>query len=321
MAVETSQDIESGYKLARGSAGALRPEVWSLVEIRGPDAIDFLQGQVTNDVGALEPGQGCYALVLNPKGRILGDMRVLVRSTEELWLDGEAMETVVTNLTPYKIGRRVEIVPAAQADRDLISILGPKARGAIGIDLPRQENAFVDIDLGGAKAVAVATDQGLDLIFDSRDRTRIEEFIDQAVDPITADVAEIVRIEGGRPRIGLDMSDENLPGELGLEERAISFTKGCYVGQEPVARMHHRGHPNRHLRGLRLTGPAQRGETVTRQDEESGGTEVGSISSATVSPAFGPIALAVIRREVEPGTQVLVGNASAKVVALPFSGD
>jgi folate-binding protein YgfZ len=319
MAVETPQDIESGYKLARENTGAVRPDVWSLAEIRGPDASDFLQGQVTNDVGALETGQGCYALVLNPKGRILGDMRVLVRSAEELWLDGEAIETVITNLTPYKIGRRVEIVPPAQAARDLISILGPNAREAIGVDLPRREHAFVDIDLGDAKAVAVATDQGLDLIFASRDRTRIEEAIDESIDPINANVAEILRIESGRPRIGLDMSDENFPGELGLEERAISFTKGCYVGQEPVARMHHRGHPNRHLRGLRLTRPARRGENVTRQDDESVGTEVGRIASATVSPAFGPIALAVIRREVEPGTQVLVGDTSAKVVALPFS--
>src|SRR4029450_6210401 len=132
MAVETSQDIESGYKLARGNAGAVRPEVWSLAEVRGPDAIDFLQGQVTNDIGALEPGQGCYALLLNPKGRILGDMRVLARSAEELWLDGETVETVVTNLNPYKIGRRVEIVPGAAVDRDLISILGPMAHDAIG---------------------------------------------------------------------------------------------------------------------------------------------------------------------------------------------
>jgi tRNA-modifying protein YgfZ len=317
MAVETSESIESGYRLARETAGAVHPEVWSQVEVKGPDAVDFLQGQVTNDVVALEPGHGCYALVLNPKGRILGDMRVLVRSPEELWLDGEAMEVVVKNLTPYKIGRSVEIVPVAGTERDLVSVVGPMAHQAIGVDPDPQEHAFVDVELGGAKASMVTTDQGLDLIFASRDRSLIDDAI--ALDPVSHEVAEILRIESGRPRLGIDMTAENLPGELGLEERAVSFTKGCYVGQEPVARMHHRGHPNRHLRGLELSREARGGEAVTT--ENGGGPEVGRIGSATVSPAFGPIALAVVRREVEPGAQVFVGDAPAKVVALPFSTD
>jgi folate-binding protein YgfZ len=314
MGVQTSHDVESGYKLAQEGVVSLRPEVWSMAEIKGADAVDFLQGQVTNDVAALEPGQGCYALVLNPKGRILGDMRVLMRGPEELWLDGEVIEAVVANLTPYKIGRRVEIVPVARADRDLISLLGPAARETIGVDLPRQEHAFVEVELGGAEAVAVATDKGLDLIFESRDRTRIEEAVPQPTERVTADVAEILRIESGRPRIGFDMSAENLPGELGLEERAISFTKGCYVGQEPVARMHHRGHPNRLLRGLELGNPAAANAAVSHE-----GKEVGRVASACVSPALGPIALSVIRREVEPGAHVIIGDAPAKVVALPFT--
>jgi tRNA-modifying protein YgfZ len=319
MAVETSENIESGYRRARETAVAVRREAWSSVEVKGSDAVDFLQGQVTNDVAALEPGRGCYALVLNPKGRILGDMRVLMRSPEELWLDGEAMEAVVANLSPYKIGRRVEIVPVAQGNRDLASVVGPMARQAIGVDPSSQEHAFVDVELGGAKAVAVTTDQGLDLIFASSDRGLIEDAI--ALDYVSHEVVEILRIESGRPRLGIDMSDENLPGELGLEERAISFTKGCYVGQEPVARMYHRGHPNRHLRGLELSREARGGEAVTRRDGDAGGATVGSIGSATVSPTFGPIALSVVRREVEPGAPVLVGDAPAKVVALPFSSD
>ena len=114
------------------------------------------------------------------------------------------------------------------------------------------------------------------------------------------------------------MSADNLPGEVGLEQRAISFTKGCYVGQEPVARMHHRGHPNRHLRGLRLSVPAPPGATL-----EAGGKQVGAITSACVSPALGPIALALVRREVEPGAVIEVSssNAAATVLELPFEHD
>jgi folate-binding protein YgfZ len=133
--------------------------------------------------------------------------------------------------------------------------------------------------------------------------------------PVEEQAAEIVRIESGRPRHGTDMTADNLPGEIGIEERAVSFTKGCYVGQEPVARMHYRGHPNRRLRGLRLSQQAAPGESLFKEEKE-----VGRVTSACVSPALGPIALAILRREVEPGGEVRVGDtgAVARVVELPF---
>jgi folate-binding protein YgfZ len=122
-----------------------------------------------------------------------------------------------------------------------------------------------------------------------------------------------VRIEHGRPRYGIDMSDENLPGEAGIVERAVSFTKGCYVGQEPVARMFHKGHPNRHLRVLLLSDVPEPGTVVT-----AAGKEVGRVTSAGVSPTHGPIAMAILRREVEPGDDVTAGPATAKVAAPPL---
>ena len=124
------------------------------------------------------------------------------------------------------------------------------------------------------------------------------------------------RIESGRPRLGYDMDAQTMPQEAGINERAVSFTKGCYVGQETVARLHYRGKPNRHLRGLRLSEPADRGTDIMLEDKV-----VGRLASVCVSPRLGPIALALVRREAAPGDTVSVGGTVAEVVALPFDGD
>jgi folate-binding protein YgfZ len=110
------------------------------------------------------------------------------------------------------------------------------------------------------------------------------------------------------------MTQETIPQEAGINERAVSFTKGCYIGQETVARLHYKGKPNRHLRGLRLSGAADAGSVVTL-----GERELGKVGTAALSPAHGPIALAVLRREAAPGDEVLVaGEITAEVVELPF---
>jgi tRNA-modifying protein YgfZ len=316
MAVHAPPDVQSAYRVLRESAGAVERER-AFARVLGPDAVDFLQGQVTNDVAALEPGGGCYALLLNPKGRILADMRILLRTSEELWLDAEplAMEKIISTLAMFRIGRKVEIAAVPPTERALTSVIGPGARAALAIDAPATEHSWVEGRLDGTAAVAVTTDLGLDVMFSPDDATRVSEALAD-VERVGEEVAEILRVERGRPRIGVDMSDANLPGELGLEERAVSFTKGCYVGQEPVARMYHRGHPNRVLRGLDLEQPAQSGDPVSGAEKE-----VGRVGSACISPALGPIALAVLRREAEPGAELTVGNrGSATVVALPFGG-
>ena len=132
---------------------------------------------------------------------------------------------------------------------------------------------------------------------------------------VDAAAAEILRIEAGRPRFGAEMSTETMPAEAGIVEAAVSFTKGCYIGQEPVARLHHRGRPNRHLRGLRLSAPVEAGAGLTL-----GGKEVGRVGSGCVSPALGPIALAIVRREAEPGAELVAGEdgVTARVADLPF---
>ena len=127
-------------------------------------------------------------------------------------------------------------------------------------------------------------------------------------------VAEIVRVESGRPRYGVDLDKTVMPEEAGIVDRAVSFTKGCYVGQETVARLHWKGKPNRHLRGLRLSAPVEPGTPVVAGDRE-----VGRVGSSVVSPRHGPIALAILRREVAPGDQVTAGDVDAEVVAPPFA--
>jgi folate-binding protein YgfZ len=161
--------------------------------------------------------------------------------------------------------------------------------------------------------VLVATDVGVDVVCAAEDAARVRAALGVAEAPEAA--AEIVRVETGRPRFGIDLDDTVIPQEAGLNERAVSFTKGCYVGQETVARLHWRGKPNRHLRGLRLAAPAATGQPL-----RAGEREVGRVGSSVVSPRLGPIALALVRREVAPGDVVAVGpdGVEATVAELPF---
>jgi tRNA-modifying protein YgfZ len=312
MTTQATADLESQYRAMREGVALVDPGRATL-RVSGADSVDFLQGQVTNDVEGLEPGLGCYALLLNPKGRILADMRVLMLDPDELLLDSEQHETLRSTLSMYTIGRDARV---ADAEMSVRSLLGPSAASALGLEPPEAEHSHVQGRLGGVDVLAVRTDAGVDLLFPTADAGSVEALLaEKASQRGLEEAAEIVRIESGRPRYGIDMTADNLPGEVGLEQRAISFTKGCYVGQEPVARMHHRGHPNRHLRGLRLSAPAEPGAPLQAE-----GKQVGAITSACVSPALGPIALAIVRREVEPGAVVEVSssNAAATVLALPF---
>src|SRR5262249_13570804 len=149
----------------------------------------------------------------------------------------------------------------------------------------------------GAGVLAVATDLGIDLIVKAEDAAALEDLLRSAgAAEVSPEAAEIVRIESGRPRFGRDMGAESMPAEAGIVERAVDFEKGCYIGQEPVARLHYRGKPNRMLRGLRLSAPAASGDAL-----HLGERQVGTIGSACLSPALGPIALAIVRREAAEG--------------------
>jgi tRNA-modifying protein YgfZ len=292
----------SEYELVTEAVGAADRSDRAKFLVRGSEAADFLQGQVSNDVEALEPGQGCYATILNAKGKLRTDLRVL-RGKDFFFLDTEPIGHAVLRhmLETYSLGRDVQYEDLTST-RSLVSLLGPEARAALDVQPPDEEHAFVE----GNHGLYVATDLGVDVIG--------EPDLDLGVPAISAEVAECVRIESGRPRLGFDMDAETMPQEAGINERAVSFTKGCYVGQETVARLHYRGRPNRHLRGLRLPEPVERGTDILLGDKV-----VGRVASNCVSPRFGPIALALVRREAEPGTSVSVNGATAEVVGLPFT--
>ncbi len=285
--------------------------------LTGDQAKEFLTGQVTNDVLALEPGTGCYAAFLTPKGKMLGDVRILDLG-DELWLDTErvALQALFDMIRRYKIGFAAELHKRT-LECALLSLLGPRAREVAGAQqLPSAEHSSMRARRGDAEVVLVATADGIDVICAAQDADAVRAaLVEAGAVEVSEAAAELVRVEAGRPRYGVDLDDTTIPQEAGLNERAVSFTKGCYVGQETVARLYYKGKPNRHLRGLRLAGPAATGDALRLGDRE-----VGRVGSVADSPALGPIALAIVRREAEPGVTVTVGDAgaTATVVELPF---
>ena len=290
---------------------------FGLLVVDGAEAADYLQGQLTNDIEAIGPGEGAYAALLDRKGHMQADMRVL-RPGEgpALWLllEPEGLTAASRHLQMYKIGREVEVTDAG-AEQALVSLIGPRAVEIAG-SAPLPENACETVTVGGAECIAVGTAEGIDLIVPAAQRERARDaLLTAGAVEVSAEAAEILRIEAGRPRFGAEMGTATMPAEAGIVEGAVSFTKGCYIGQETVARLHYKGKPNRHLRGLRFSAPAAPGEPL-----RLGEKEVGTVGSAAISPALGPVGLAILRREAEPGATVAVGEdgVTAEVVALPF---
>lgn len=283
--------------------------------LTGDERRDFLHGQVTNDIEALEPGRGCYAAFLTHKGKMLGDLRVLDFG-DELWLDCEraVLQDLFTMIRRYKLGRAVELHKRT-LEQGLLSLVGPQAAAVAGVAL-EGEHANAASVLGGADVRLVATDVGIDVICAAEELDRVRAaLLEAGAVAVDEAAAEVLRVEAGRPRWGFELDQAVIPQEAGLNDRAVSFTKGCYVGQETVARLFYRGKPNRHLRGLRLSGAgAASGDPLMLGEKE-----VGRVASVVESPRHGPIALALVRRQAEPGAQLAVGDGlTAEVVELPF---
>ena len=309
---------DEAYAVVTTGCGLLDRSERGKLALTGAEAKDFLQGQVTNDVLALEPGGGCYAAFLTHKGKMRGDMRILDFG-EELFLDCEraTLQSLFTLIHRYKLGRDVQLHKRT-LECGLLSLIGPRAREVTRADaLGPAEHDNRQAEIAGRSVRVIATHLGVDVLCSAEDRAAVEaSLIGSGARVVPESVAEILRVEHGRPRYGVDLDETVIPQEAGLNERAVSFTKGCYVGQETVARLFYRGKPNRHLRGLRLSAPVASGSAVRGEGDK----EVGRVGSTAVSPRFGPIALGIIRREVQPGDVVSVGEdaATATVTELPF---
>jgi tRNA-modifying protein YgfZ len=322
--------LDAEYETLREGCGLLDRSERGKLALSGAGAVEFLNGQVTNELTTLHPGEGRYAAFLTPKGKMLGDLRILAVGSEdqaaprELLLDTErvALQALFDMIRRYKVGYEVELHKRT-VERGLVSLIGPEsaavAAGSSRVELADHEHANATVEIDGIVCLAVRTDTGVDLICDASDTERLLEALRaRGASSVSERAAECLRVERGRPRYGVDLDDTVIPQEAGLNERAVSFTKGCYVGQETVARLFYKGKPNRHLRGLRLSSPAGHGEQLLLGDRV-----LGSIGSVVDSPGLGPIALALVRREAEPGAVVSVGKqgAEAEVVELPFSGE
>ena len=313
MAETTAIELDGQYRLLREEAGLVDRSAGGKLLLAGADCAEYLQGQLTNEVEELSPGEGAYAALLDRKGHMQGDMRVLRLAPDRYWIDTEAgaLKRVKRHLDMYRIGRDVEIEDVG-AEQAILSVIGPAAHEVVSTGPLSPEHAHREED--GRRLVA--TDLGIDVIAPADSApAMLAQLIDAGGAEVSEEAAEIARVESGRPRFGAEMTEATMPAEAGITERAVSFTKGCYIGQEPVARLHYKGKPNRHLRGLRLSARVAPGDPIHLGDRE-----VGRVGTTCVSPARGPIALAIVRREASPGDTVAVGEdgAEAEVVDLPF---
>jgi len=338
--------VSADYRALTRGCGLIDRSERGKLALTGPGAVEFLTGQVTNELSSLHPGEGCYAAFLTHKGKMLGDLRVLAvgeRKANEpsgLLLDTErpALQGLFDMIRRFKVGYDLELEKRT-LESGLLSLVGPEAEAVAGRAMD-DETAAAEATAGSAagmspvldtehahrlasiaarkvRLIRTAEPPGVDVLCEAADIDTVRgALVEAGAQPVSEAAGEIVRVEHGRPRYGVDLDDSVIPQEAGLNERAVSFTKGCYVGQETVARLHYRGKPNRHLRGLRLSAPAAPGEELHLAERV-----VGRVGSAVVSPELGPIALALVRREAEPGAIVSVGEhgAGAEVTELPFT--
>jgi len=264
-----------------------------LVVVEGADATSFLQSLVSQDLDALAVGDSGHSLLLQPQGKLLVDFYVVHVAADMWWCvcEGGFGAALASGLNRFKIRVKVDVteVPvAALAARGLTRPVGIASSEALQL---------VTVDWGGAPA--------FDAIGSEVDVSALSNALDAPL--LSANEYEEARVEAGVPRQGFDTDDRTIPQEAGLEQVAVSFTKGCFVGQELVCRIDSRGHVNRHLRRLRASeGTLPRGDAVSLDGKEMG----------EVTTSSGAVALAMLRREIEPGAQVHVGTTSAVVEAL-----
>jgi folate-binding protein YgfZ len=305
------------YAAATESAALIDRSERGKLALSGPDAVAFLDSLVSQDIAAIAPGHGADSALLTHKGRMLAEVRVL-RTEDELLLDTErlSLQALFDALSQFRIGYRVELHKRT-LEVALLSLVGPLASRPLMQPPAPEEHSHVASDVGGRSVRSVRGRMGVDVLCAAGDRDAVwDGLVAGGAVPIGEATWECLRIEAGIPLYGVELDDTTMPQEAGIHERAVSYSKGCYIGQETVARLYWKGKPNRLLRGLRFSGTLVE-RAVLRQGER----EVGAVASVVASPRFGPIGLALMRREAEPGDILAVGDTSslATVIELPFT--
>jgi folate-binding protein YgfZ len=322
------------YHAVRQHAAMLDRSDRGRLLLSGADRATYLHGLLTNDIAGLTAGHGSYSAYLTPQGRMIADMFVYELGDVILMtMDGSVKDAVLAKLDQFIFSEDVKIGDVTESLAE-IAVIGPESSRVIGAILAGTQEHAQDAlplhgnlraDFRGAPVIVTRTNDlgeaGFELYVDRSSSADLCAALESAgvtvIDPATAEAA---RIESGIPAFRRDMDEDTIPLEAGIEDRAISLTKGCYVGQEVIIRVLHRGHGRvvRRLVGLMLDGsePPAAGAHV-----RAGDREVGHVTSAAMSPRVGrPVALAYVRRDfVEPGTVVDVDGVRAVVSALPFA--
>ena len=322
------------YAAVRSTAGFIDLSHRALLQLIGPDRLSYLQGLVSNDLRSLKPGDGQYATFLTQQGKVLGDVRIL-SSENSFYLDlwEFIKDKIGAHLNRYLVADEVEIADRSEG-YGIISIQGPQSeallRNLVGhAQLPTGPIQHTIVEVDGAKVCAVRSSHtgevGFDLIVPKSNLKSLAQRCTEIGKQFSAawvgeEAQNILRIEAGIPRYGIDFTEDNLLLEVGLDH-AVSFTKGCYLGQEVVERIRSRGHVNKKLVGLTLEGQESPspGDLIL-----SGDRPVGTVTSSVRSPALGqPIAFGYVNKDCwNPDTSLTVNHngilLGARVTDLPF---
>ena len=322
-----------GYDAARRGAAFFDRADRGFIVVSGKDRASYLHGLLTNDITALKAGEGCYAAYLTPQGRMIADLWVYeLGDVILLVLLRDVKDAVLTRLDQFIFTEDVQLGDVSGTFA-CVAVVGPDAAVTTARVLTRVpldslaalgEHGNVRAEFSGQAAIVArvtdAGEPGYDVFVEAGRRETLKAGLRAAgASEIDESVVETLRIEAGVPKFHRDMDEETIPLEAGIEGRAISLTKGCYVGQEVIIRVLHRGH-GRVAR--KLVGIAFDGEAIPRPAAavRAGEREIGRITSSARSPALQrPIALAYVHRDfVAEGTQVTVDGAPGTVAALPF---
>jgi folate-binding protein YgfZ len=320
------------YDAARRRAGLIERTDRGRIVVSGKDRASYLQGLLTNDVVALGAGEGCYAAYLTPQGRMITDLWVYeLGDVILLTLSRDVKDLVLAKLDQFIFTEDVQLGDVTDTFAH-VAIVGPEAAALlaplVGLDRDAiarlREHGNLRAQFEGQPAIVLQVsdtgEPGFDVLVDRAAAGAVRQrLLEAGAVELDERAREALRIEAGVPRFHADMDEETIPLEAGIESRAISLTKGCYVGQEVIIRVLHRGHGRvaRRLVGLTFEGDglSPRGEEI-----QADGKRIGEVTSSSWSPALQRvIGLGYVHRDfVSPGTRVSVHGTAAQVTALPF---